>query len=114
ERPARSIAAERAQGNALAGRMAAMRIRSAEQREPGDVLQQLVECVARRLLDLSRAHPNHRISALAPRLRQRPPGHDDRRARRWWREGLHHPPLAPSPTAERPSGSVLTSIRLLQ
>ena len=76
---ARGVAAERAQGDALARRMTAARVRSAEQLDARDILQQLVDFMARRLLDLPPADPLDGIDALSLRFGQRLAGDHDRR-----------------------------------
>ena len=90
QRAARGVAAERAQGHALAGRMSAARIGSAEKLEAGYILQQLVELVARRLLDLPARNSLHIIDALGLGLWKCGSRDHDRRLRRLRREDCGH------------------------
>ena len=90
QRPARCVAAKRAQRHSLARRMATACIGAAEQLDAGDILQQLVELVARRLLDLRAADPLDRIDAFGSGFGQRLAGNDD--CRRRWRKRRPRPP----------------------
>jgi hypothetical protein len=70
--------------------MAAVSVGAAEQLQARDFLQQLVEFVARRLLDLPPPDPLDCIDALGLGLRERGARDDDRRLRRIWRKRLRH------------------------
>ena len=83
QRPARRIAAKRAKGHALAGRMPATRVGAAKQLNTRYVLQELIEFVARRLLNLTCGDPRRRIHRLGFGFGQRHSGDDDR----WRRSG---------------------------
>ena len=86
--PARGVAAERSQSDALAGRVAAAGIRAAEQLHARDILQQLVEFMARRLLDPAGADTLDSIDPLAPGFGKRLAGDDDGRGQ--WRKRVDH------------------------
>ncbi len=81
QRAAGGVAAKRAQGHSLAGRMSASRVGAAEQLDAGHVLQQLIQVVARRLLDLAGADARGRIDPFCIGLGECCTGDDDRRRR---------------------------------
>ena len=68
-------------------------------------VEQLIELMAWRLLDLSAADSDHRVDALGPRLRQGLAGDDDRRLRRLHGQRIEHPGAMPhsNPSVEENS-----------
>ncbi len=77
QRPARGVAAQGAQGRALAGRVGGARVGAAELLESGHVAQHVLEPVRRRMIEPATADLGHVIGLLAKPRFEAVAGNDD-------------------------------------